>query len=69
MVIIRKEVKVFRDRMFCECGGEFNVQTILSSFPAKYQHSCNLCNEKEISDYCYHRIIYEEIKEDEIKKI
>lgn len=38
------ELKVFRVKMFCDCGGEMEPKGfVLFSDPIEYRHECNKC--------------------------
>ena len=56
------EVKTFRVRAFCECGGEFkDTGCVLMSYPPQYVHACEKCNKKAHFSKSYPTIKYKEI--------
>ena len=62
-VIKSKEVKVYRDSLYCEeCGEEMAFTGMaLASYPMKYPHICPKCGKRVTKTEKYPTIRYEEI--------
>ena len=58
-----KEVKVYRDSLYCEeCGEEMKFTGMaLASYPLQYPHVCPKCQKRVIMTEIYPTIRYEEI--------
>ena len=60
----RTQVKVFREELFCECGGTMTPSGMpLTTKPPQYPHVCEKCGKSEIvSGETYPRIVFEKVK-------
>lgn len=53
------EIRVFRVKMFCDCGGEMlPTGVILSSCPPQFPHQCSLCGMRATYDSSYPHLEY-----------
>ena len=57
----RKELKTFRVKLLCDCGGEMKVVKTLMSDPPQYQHTCVRCEKEVTMDRSYPCIEQEEV--------
>jgi len=59
---VKREVKVFETKLFCDCGGEMvPMDTYYPTYPIKYPHRCEECGREEtISGKQFPIIEYEE---------
>lgn len=59
------EVKTYKIRAYCECGGEYTYAGIsYPTYPEQHVHHCSKCNNKEKSFNCYPYIKHLEINHD-----
>ena len=62
------ELKVFRIKMFCDCGGEMLPTGVaLSSYPPRFIHQCRLCGTRATYDTSYPYLEYRAAIEKEEK--
>jgi hypothetical protein len=56
------EVRTFKIYKYCECGGKMNfLGIVLTTWPAKYPHECELCKKKATYDVKYPFLEHEEV--------
>jgi len=59
--IKRIEVKTYRERLYCECGGEMlPTGMIYSTMPPQYPHQCQVCGAQAIAPDSFPRVVYDE---------
>lgn len=62
MEIVKKEQKVFIERIYCRCGKEMQNQNIqLTTHPPQYKYVCSECGFEVVSFVNYPSLSYEEI--------
>jgi hypothetical protein len=56
------ELRTFRVKMFCGCGGEMKpTGMMLASCPAQYPHQCVLCNKRQNYKTTYPHLEYKDV--------
>ena len=76
MTTKQNKVEVFRERAYCDCGGELVrppvdpyeacIDAINIIGPKTYKHVCDKCGKTEYLDSTYPRLIYKEINHENL---
>lgn len=57
------ELRTFRVKMFCDCGGEMKpTGMVLSSHPPQFPHQCSLCGMRATYDKSYPHLEYKVVE-------
>jgi len=60
---VKRQVKTFKIRRYCQCGGEFIFKYCEYGVVYKFHHSCKECGKETWFDDRYPAINHEEVKE------
>ena len=59
MKTVKKEVKVFIERLLCDCGKEMSTTgRVFGAYPPMYEYSCD-CGKSCVDYHVYPKTVYE----------